>query len=476
MKRLAHLGFVLALSVAACGGRVDSSVDQPGGDTGVDSEVPDTRTEDVPPIEGFRSYTATITGVKVTMMGAPSAPAAKPPSEGLSFRVDLDPGLTTDGGARALIAPKFTDAMMVRACCGSKVTFRAGESDDVRNLVAAHGVSSSWVIDDWYDALTVVFDSAGRPIEGRVSGRTQLMQGDVVWSGTIDATVTFTPDTVAPSWRGSSMVSFATVPLPWDERIVETSEPYEGALSLASIFGDRATLLAGAPITQETWPKTAWRGFRVRASDWEARWPLAAKPQPVGDLAGNVAAVGTSIMLDGVAVAKRATRYLRFDDYAGAPTLWGAAAASSSGCRPGRACVAIGPFTHSYCANGSQGGIATRLPGFGTITASVRAVAKRTSTWGGGGTPPTNLVHLQSANPGLAPVQTETTLTWLPSTSEPRDTGWVSVTGKGAGTPAETGIALSVGGIGRATPSCLYGPIPEQWEVTVYVDEISIAE
>jgi hypothetical protein len=76
----------------------------------------------------------------------------------------------------------------------------------------------------------------------------------------------------------------------------------------------------------------------------------------------------------------------------------------------------------------------------------------------------------------LAPVQTETTLTWLPSTSEPRDTGWVSVTGKGAGTPAETGIALSVGGIGRATPSCLYGPIPEQWEVTVYVDEISIAE
>lgn len=475
MNRVAQLGFVLGLSVAACGGRVDTFDPQPANETGGDSEATDTRTEDVPPIEGFRSYTATISAVKVTMMGAPSTPAARPPSEGLSFRIDLDAGLTTDGGAAAVIAPKWTDAVMVRACCGSKVTFRLDESDDRRNLLHARG-ASSWIVDDWYDALTVVFDRSGRPIEGRITGHTQLMQGDVAWSGSLDATVTFTPDTVAPSWRGSSRASFASVPLPWDERIVETSEPYGETLSPASLFGDQAKLLQGVPLTQSTSLKSASRGFRVRALDWDVRYPLAAKPQPVKDLAGNVAVLDAPMMLDGVAVAKRAVRYLKFDDYAGAPTLWGAAAASASGCRAGRPCVAIGPFKHSYCTGGSKGGIATRLPGFGAITASLRAVAKRTSSWGGGGSPPTNIVHLQSARAPDAPTVSETTLTWPTSTSELRDTGWVTVTGKGAGTPAETGVALSVGGIGQATP-CIYGgPVPEEWEITVYVDEISFSE
>ncbi|MBI2389932.1 MAG: hypothetical protein HYV09_10100 [Deltaproteobacteria bacterium] len=485
MTRVAHLGFLFSLALVACGGRVNLDADEmnetgtPPGDADVlldgdrDTELPDTR-----PITGFRSYTVTVGAVKATWMGAPPTPGITHPSQGLQFRADLDAGIGFDGGSRAVIAAKWSDAVLARGCCGSKITFR---NDEKTALAQVRGSIGYGQVDDWINALEVTFDAVGRPVSGRIIGQTQLIQGDVAWSGDIEATVTFAPDTTRPEWRGSSAATFASVPLPWDVRTVETSEPYVSGVDVASLFGDAAKGLQPMPIEQKSWIGRAERGMRVRLVDWELPTPLTAKAQRVRDEAGNFANVSAPIVLEGARVAKRAERYLRFDDYAGAAFLWGAAKVGTTGCRPGKRCVAIGPFKASYCAPGSQGGVATRLPGGGPATVQLRGVARRISTWGGSTKPSVNVVHLAGAAPGIDAKVVSSTLTWpaTPGSDGTLDSGWTTLS---VSTPisekvTESAFAVSGGGIGRAASGCgYYGgpPMPEEWEITLYVEEIAL--
>jgi len=473
MKRLAQLGF-LSFALAACGGRVD--LDAPGNvgpdaDVLYDTPIPD----EGPPIEGFRSYDAKISGETVTMLGGgPPPPSASPASEGKSFRIDLDAGLRTDGGARALFAAPWADAVMVRACCGSKVTFTAGADKALVGFSAAGGY---WRGGDSWESLTVVFDTTGRPIEGTITGRTFLEQGDVAWSGTISAKVTFGPDVSAPSFRTSSSPTFASVPLPWDEHLIEASEPYGKGTELTAFVGEAAKGMKATPLTQSTWLGDAPRGFRLRLTDWDLKMPIRVGAPPVSDPAGNVTVSAAAMQLQGAYVAQRAVPYLRFDDYAGAAMMWGDAKPSTS-CGAGKSCIAIGPFKHSYCSGGSKGGVATRLPsGLGIVNASVRAVAKRIATYGGGVIPP-GAIRLSAARPGEKAVVGEDTLKWPTTTGTEVDTGWTTLSLKAPG-GAETGVAVSAGGVGSTTSGCAYyggPPMPEEWEITVYVEAITLTK
>lgn len=474
----APVGLLLgALVLGACGGRVGE--DAPG-DGGV---IPDAPFEDVPisidvppaedtppPLSGLHSYDVKITGVKVTMnSGGPPPPSATSPSEGASFRVDLDPGLRTDGGARLVVADGWKDAVVSRSCCGTRVTFAAAEGGA---FITRNGASASWRVFDTWDRFTVVFDTSGHPADGVLTGRTMLEQGDVAWDGRMEATVTFAPDTTRPAWRATSAASFATSPLPWDEHVVETSEPYVTMLDFAKIGPVPPALWNATSLTQPGYDVPSFRGWKVRSTYWEQPMPIPLKGWPVADAAGNVAGDG-ALKLDSLLVPRRSAGYLRFDATDAAPLFWGEAKVATSGCRPGKTCAAIGPFTQSWCTTGSKGGIATRLPtGGGPVHATVRAVAKRTSTYPGSGTPP-NPLAMQTAAPGEVPVLATETLKWTMGTDGTADTGWTTITAK-TSMAKETGIAISGGGTGKGGESC-YGayPYPEEWSVTVYVEEIA---
>lgn len=444
--RVAHLGLIGAVLLTACGGRLGSEP-----------------SPEITQVSGFHSYEATITGVSVSMMGGgPRPTTTSSPSEGRSFRMDLERSETV----RAVFAGSFGDAVLAE----SGVTGTVKLSAD--HLVSFTGATSSggatW---ETWKSVTLNFDAAGRPVDGTMEGELSVSEGDVIWMGALTAKVTFAPDETAPTFRASSSAGFASVALPWDDRTIEASEPYANTLNLPAFLGKDAGKWRATPLTQKTWVGDTTRGYLLRLLDWDAPLPLSVATPAASDLEGNVAANAGSMKLEGRSVARRAVPYLRFDDYAGAATSWGAAKPSTS-CRSGTSCIEIGPFRASYCNTGSKGGIATRLPGgTGIVNATVRMTGKRIASYGGGSVPP-GMIKLAVARPGEVPVVAPDSDLHPTITDGGLDTGWVKISAVAPG-GSETGIALGVGGTGVAS-GCYGYPMPEEWELTVYVDAIEM--
>jgi hypothetical protein len=473
MKSLAQLGLISVL--IGCGGRLGEEPgarsDTDSGTVGYDAPIGEDApvatdgpaAEDVPVVApGFKSYTATLSSVTTTWMGG--SPGAGSPSEGYAFRIDLEPGT----GVRAFIMAPFSDAVIAGGT--TKLSAVGGGL-----LLTVSQRSSYRLTTERYDALEIEFDASGKPIRGRLTGRAIRSEGDVEYSGTVDAKVSFAPDTTKPTWRTTATTSFASVPLPWDEWTVEASEPYEETVSLSPLFGSVISgSLKGTPMTQNgEIPRE--RGVRFRQLDWNVKLPSMVTPQAVSDRSGNVAA-SASVPIAAETIAKRSAKYLRFDDDAGMPMRWGAVSIGTVGCRSGKMCAAINAKL-SACTRGSRGGIATRLMGSGVTTAVVRAVAAKGTMGFGGGTP-SSVAILGAAFPGGgASTTTGSELKWTTAADGSLDTGWTTLTLKMPATEAETGVAISVGGVGAPSNGCefTYPPMATEYEVTVYVEELAIA-
>ena len=197
------------------------------------------------------------------------------------------------------------------------------------------------------------------------------------------------------------------------------------------------------------------------------------------DNASDQEAVAPSF--EGAKVVKRSGMTWRADDGGIPAFLWGKATSTTVGCRDGKSCVQIGPFTHSYCTSGSKGGLATRLLGNGTSEVAFRVVAKPSPGSPAAGRPFfTDIVKMRVATPLGGSADASSTLTW-PTTAGSDgsyDTGWTTMSLSLGKLDAETGIAISGGGLGPdGGGGCgLIGgpPRPIDFDITIYVEQITL--
>ncbi len=493
---MAHLGFARAslafILITGCGGKYEDPGVQH--DSGTDSELVDTggldrdtgaRDDGPPPVTGFRSYTATIVSVdaKSTSGGGAPEPTGPSPSMGWIGRIDIAAGGT--GETRAEIMAPFRDLVALKGCCGSSVTLTRGkESDAPLHFLSVSGPAAPYgARSDEYESLTVTFGSDGAPVAATARGRSRGTYPGTYYEAELTATIKLTPDTTKPTFRATASTAFASVSLPWDERVYEASEPYEGELSTKDLLGPAFTAkVKDTLLSQAGWSSAPrGRGVRFRLLEWDAAstWFAYTFGAP-RDLAGNVAAVEPKSFPSVVDVPKLAGDVLRFDGPV-SPLLWGDAKIVTTGCKSAAKCLQIGPYKQSYCQYGSAGGVAARFAGSGSARALVRAVGKRVSSYGGGGLPPGSAIQFGAVTPG-SDVQHSSALPWHPTaTPDAYDTGWSTVTATSAA-GSETGVALSGGGLGKPSSGCGYGgppaptPAPIDYEVTTYVEEITLAK
>lgn len=456
---------VMACVIAGCGGKLGSDTAS-AGDSGVDAP------SDTPPqVEGWHSYVATVTASSVDWMGGPEPADKKEVAVGATFRFDVRVG---SGGIDVVISAPYRDSIAMHGCCGDVVTLTTAPSA----FFDVGGASTYGSLHDTFDAMQLTLDASGRPVSASMTGRAEYIEGDYGSEGSVSATVAFADDAKGPEFRASSNRAFASVPLPWDERIYEASEPYEAGPTFAQVVGDGlAPIAVGSVIAEDGWGEKKARGVRFTAKSWDgaAHWLVKPTVAP-RDLAGNAAIVTPGSFEGAIDVPRTTSAHV----HAGESTFasWGTATITSSGCKSGSKCVALGPFTWSACAGGSAAGIALRLTGSGKTTASVRATAKvMGSTYGGGPGVPI-AVQLEAAQPGGARKAADATLAWptSPASDGTLDTGWGTLSVALPPGASETGVAISGGGTGAYHSSCGFlggPPVPETYEVTVYVDEVS---
>jgi hypothetical protein len=500
------VGIALVLSViAGCGGRLgvdDGTGDDGGSDTGVadtairpdthdpgDTYFGDTRVDggsdtivvtDAPMTIGWRSYTATVTDVKQTWKyGGPPA-GSTPPSKGWTGRVDLENGFDLDSGAKAVVLPAYGDGQMLATTAASPMSPTFAVTGGGLVLSVSGTMSGYYYVTDRYQTMTVTLGPDGRPTGGVLKGTSEAFSGDVAFNADTEATVTFVEDTTKPKWKTSSAATFAWTALPWDQRTFEASEPYEVAISPEAWFGSTVDVWQH-PIQTYAHGVTKERGIRFELKDWNMTG-LTGYWNEVRDFAGNASDKEIAApSFPGAKVDKRATMTWRADDGGVPAYLWGSAATTTEGCRDGKSCVKIGPFTHSYCTSGSKGGLATRLPGNGTSEAAIRVVAKPAAGSPSTGAPFfTDVVKLRVAIPTGGTVDATSALKW-PTTAGSDgsyDTGWTTVSASLGKLDAETGIAISGGGLGPdgGTGCGFIGgpPRPMDYDVTVYVEQVTL--
>lgn len=421
----------------------------------------------------LRSFGGTVTDAQITWSWSTgSSIAAVSTGQAARFDVRVDEA----GNVELVALSAYGGAVRATGTLGDPTVVSVPTPSDgySRSGLAFSGTSSGWSISESYDRFEIVFDAGGAPASLVASGRASGFAGDVGTEGTVKATIALSPDATAPAWRATAAASFADRALPWDTRLVEASEPYEGAVDLQAAFpGASASAFdVSRRTTEVAWGSPAIvreRGLSLTPNDWDAASALAVRGVAVKDLAGNVAQAGplplSSIRLDALGQAtlpggaNGATRW-------GSPTL-------QADCGEGRPCTVLGPFRQSYCGGGSAGGLAARLLGAGRATFRVRVTAK--STYGGGAYGPTP-VHLLATNPGRQPVVDES-ISLNDGSGGDVDTGWKTVTLTTPDADArETGVAVSAGGKGAGPVSVECGPAPAPVDVTVYVGEITIGK
>jgi hypothetical protein len=354
----------------------------------------------------------------------------------------------------------------------------SGKSD--ASFFSASGPVSYEQETDQFDTLDIVLDASGRPVSGSVSGRASRFSGDYGYDGKVSAKLTFAMDVVAPEVRATANRSFASVPLPWDVRTVEISEPVEESDVAARLLGDLRKRGTASEVIESAFSPAKKRGVSFRYTDWNAASGDVLLPDVMHDLAGNALAKSKLSFEGALDVPLASDPSFRF----GKPVAtWGAAKVVTSGCKSSGSCLEIGPFKWNYCARGSAGGAAIRLPGSGRVTAEVRGVAKPSPSGPGypGGVP-MGAVQLGAAVAGAdMKVADASTVHW-PTVAGPDgsyDTGW-SVLQVNSDSGSEIGVAVSGGTMGIYSSSCGFvgggPPAPIDVDVTIYVDSIALTK
>ena len=487
------IGLIFAV-IVGCGGRLgvaDPAADDGGSDTGdhgIDSgtdtisegDVVDTGYDGPPALIGWHSYTAIITDVKQTWTfgGGPTG-GGSPPSKGWTGRIDLENGRDLDSGPKAVVLPAFASGELLSGTPGTTTTFTAPSTGTL--LSVGGTMSGFYSVTDTYDSMTVTFGSNGRPTGAVLKGKSNAFSGDVGYTADTVATMTFAEDATKPKWKTTSPAAFAWVSLPWDEHTFEASEPYETAVSPEAWFGSTIDVIQH-PIQSSAHGLTKERGLRFSLRNWDLSGSLLGNWNEVRDFADNASdAEAVAPKFDGAKVDKRDGTTWRADDGGIAPFVWGKSTVTTVGCRDGKSCLQIGPFPYSYCAYGSKGGLATRLRGNGTTEVAFRVVATPSPTFPGSGAPFfTDVVKMRVAVPSGDTADVSSALKW-PTTigSDGKyDTGWNTMSVSLGKLDAETGVAITGGGLGPdAGDSCggLGGPPrPIDFDVTIYVEEIDV--
>ncbi|MGZ3450397.1 MAG: hypothetical protein ACXVEF_12425 [Polyangiales bacterium] len=465
---MAHLGFlrsvVLVSVLVGCGGKVGEQPASSTSDTGTSGDTNDDETSPT----GFESWTATLTDVKVSWMYGGGS-GGSPPSAGHSFRVDVD-------GHHGVVAmAPFARAIALVGFPGPmKASDGAGFFGVAANDASGH-------VSDNYDTLEITFGSDGRPVSAIARGRTERLSGDVGYEGTLEAQVSFARDAVKPAFRASASLSFASVPLPWDERVIEASEPYEETFGASGLFGAIASKTNASDISEDGWGTKKTRGARFTFRAWDGVAGLAIAPATVHDLAGNPSD-RSELRFDG-ALDVPLHMGTSFQFGAEKFATWGVTKVVSEGCKSAKSCLQIGPFRWSYCASGSAGGAAIRLAGAGSANATVRGHAVRAMTYPGypGSTPPNAFPQLAQANPsGDVKVADVSAMKWSSASSDGSfDTGWFSLSTSLGSDGVESGIAIGGGGVGPYSSGCsAWGgpPVPEEYDVTIFVDGVTLSK
>jgi hypothetical protein len=422
---------------------------------------------------GWTSYTTTIVSSTPSTLSGDSNTTW--PSDGYVGRFDV-----SADGLHAIVQPRFGDGSTFGAAIAVDATTPydfvaawAAPWPPWLRLSPLDGKAVYAPLDD-YNTFSVSLSSPG---SGGTSTWTGL-RGDGMTSAPLTASVTFAPDTTAPVWRGSAKAEFASTPLPWDTRTLETSECYEESPAIDAMLGASASsVFAVERLLYSQWgaaPKE--RGLTFRTSDWDGAPTLAASAAPVHDLAGNVTAAGTPVPFGGIAVASHGAAILTFDDGRPAPFAWstgmggGSASVVSTGCESATRCGLLA-YTYSEAIGleyrGSAAGFATRLSGSGQ-TVALRVSATAVNTIPGQLPAPSGpQLYVRVTNPGSAPVvlglPVATMSGWTTFTVSPPDP-----------TASETAIDLSLGGEGPLWIGPLYPLVEGAWLIQVTIDSLAV--
>jgi len=404
-------------------------------------------------------------------------PGTKPPSEGVVGRMDV---LADATQVRGIVAGVYAEPVLVTGPAGSPSTLSTTLEKGALSATATDAVSSTW---DMYRSFTVAFDAEGRPTSGDATGLTTTTQGDVIFTGTLHASLSFKVDRDPPLWNATTDITFADQPLPWDRRYLLCSEPYEGRVKTAAVIDPTGAAIAPQLFQSDLWGTTKERGFSFLPLDWDVAPSLVGTSSDFADLEGNhLDGFPIKMPFGGASVPRVAGSKLILP--AGSAYKWGAADETEV-CPPGSgagACMVLGPFDTRVCPYGSRGGMAARIGTFGDAYINVRAVA--TPTLGTTGSPPDPstfiYVHAQPPGSDVPSLGDLSSMKWpsSPAADGSFDTGWVTVRvpsyAPAGSLTIETGISIGVGGVGPKTPMPCGPPGPAPWSVTVDVGAIAI--
>jgi hypothetical protein len=446
--RLAHL--VIAVSVGSlswlegCGGGADAAGDAD------DAAVfyPDVAGQPKTALSaGWRSFTVTFAAETVTSKAGAGSSGLPSVMEGRRMRLDFDNGaFRTNHLAGAAFIDEFADPVGFGGTAGYPLILH---SDRTRgSVLSVEQATSTATTELRFDSVLFELDGHALPLAGVLKGVAYVHDRGGDRYGEVTASFVASADLEAPRWRARSTSAFAPTPLPWDERIIETSEPYEGHVAIAALFP--ATSLQARPLsTPLLWgapPKDREYGLMIALQSWDDATTLTSSATVVRDLAGNASSIAGALSFPGAAVAKLETGVLEpsevgLDDV----TEWGPIRIESCpGSSPAASCYALGPVEVSACAPSSVAGFAARLKGEGATTFELRAVAKGDGYYGA----PFNAVYVASAIPGQPARIDGSTIRWSAPVADTYDTGWTTVTMAALGAASETGVAVSVGGLG----------------------------
>lgn len=426
-----------------------------GGKTSSDDPTPTTTT----PITGWHSYAFVVTDAKLTWdSGTFGSPTSV--SIGKTGRMDL----LGSGTAGAVMTP-FAEPVGLALADGALRTAKGTWSD-----VSFSGTSGATNVREAWNTFTFDLDARGVPVGGTAIGTASAFSGDVGWMGKVTAKFTLAADAKAPSFRVRTLRRFAPVSLPWEERELLADEPFLEALTPS--IGVDVKKVASAFAWGDP-ARTYERGYTFRLDDWNDVGGSMIETPIVRDAAGNASTkdylfLESGLDLMGVGFAWRSeidptTKKLE------ELRRWGTVSVADC---DGTACWAIGPFPTSYCGTGSQGGFATILDGAGGAQFEVRATAK--ARFSGMAPGVRDVVHLQVASPGVAPISDDSVK--LPEKADSAgvfDTGWRTVTlSSPRASSKHTGFAVSGGGVGAGAGDC--GPAPPPMDVVVYVRRLGV--
>ncbi len=432
-------------------------------------------------VTGFHSYTLTIDDASIDWTGGGGGGSwGKAGSKGYRTRIDLDNGFgNATKKAGAAIVPSFGEPIGMGGVFANPLVLLGDTSSSTGSGLSISSRSDGYNVSEIYGNFTFQLDARGVPTSGTATGTANSFAGDVGAMGKASMHFTIAPDADAPMVGASAVAGFGAVALPWDERTIYFSEPYEEQLTLATLGKGvngsvtKTSLLWGEP------PRDRDRGFTFRLQSWTDPLGLAIQAPIVHDLAGNASAASSlAFVTNAKPVNELESSVLESFGASGGTslaTVWGPVAALDA-CPDGKPCFAIGPVKASYCGRGSQAGLAVALVGNGGVFFTVRVVAK--PTLGAGGSLPSGIVNFQTASPGAKPIADGGTLVKMPekpAADGTYDTGWVTVTMTTPdGAASETGVAVSLGGTGPSSGDFDCGFAPPPIDVTLYVQRIMV--